>query len=1313
MNWEASDLESAWKRFVVHVNFVFDGPLKKKTEEEKCAYLMIWVGEKGRTLFETWTLTADERKVLKTYLDKFEAHVKPKTNIVFNRYKFQSRIQSESETFDQFVTDLQTLVKECSYDKEDEMVRDRIVFGVKSRKIREKLICEGSTLTLVKTVDIARSYEIAKSQSQQMNKTENPVHAVRARNPKRETVYNNECTRCGNVHVKDKCPAIGQLCKKCVKKDHFAKKCRTKVTNKWTKRSVPSKHRSKKHNVHHVDKSSDSESESEFYVGMITVNAVNTDWLIETNIKNKPVKMQLDTGAKCNVMSVNTFENLKLKCHVEKTDSILKSYSGHTMTTEGIVSLPVKVKDSVYEINFHLVQPNVETILGAEACVKMNLVKRVSAVENQTNHVKSENTGTPKDICKKFPDIFTGLGCLPGKHHINLDNNCQPKVHPPRKVPVALKDKVKKELDSMERQGVIVKQRKPTDWVSSMLTVVKPNGKLRICMDPKDLNEAIKREHHPLKTIEEILPEINGAKIFTKLDATSGFWQCALDEESSELCTFNSPYGRYSFTRLPYGIKSAPEVYQRTVSELLQDLDGCETIVDDILIWGKDLKEHDERLEKVLTRIQKNNLKLNKDKCEFRKSSLTYVGHLITADGVKPDPEKVRAVAEMPRPTNTKELQTFLGFINYLTKFIPNLSQKTQVLRQLLQKDTEWSWDPEHDLAFETLKACVSSTPVLKYYDPSKPLILSVDASSKGIGAVLIQDGQPIAYGSRALTSAQQNYPQIEKEALGISYGCTKFHQFVFGRHVKVETDHKPLQSIFNKQLHRAPPRLQSILLSLQKYDLEVMYKPGSEMYISDCLSRAYLNETKENLNTEDVSVNLLSYLPVSPEKLKVFQAETQKDAVLVQLKETVETGWPERKDDIPCTLEPYWNFRDEISVTDGLLFKSHKLIVPKSMRPEMLDLIHEAHLGIVKCKNRARETLFWPGMSKEVEQKVKACETCAENANRNPKEPMVEREIPNRPWSMISVDLFYYKGNNYLLSMDRYSSWPEIAKLDNLSSENTIMYMKSQFSRYGVPDEVYSDNGPQFASVSFSNFSKEYGFVHKTSSPTYAQSNGHIERAVQTVKNLLKKAKDPYKSIMGYRDTVIEGMDKSPAQLFLGRRLKTSLPVTAPLLKQPGSAKIVKKRQNMQHKQKLNFDKRTKEQKTLSSGENVMMKRSETKSPEQPKWEPATVIQEHESPRSYLVRDRSGQLLRRNRKHLRATNAQFDHTTSRDEDFDPPDRHDPPTTWDPPDLRDPSAITDPHPVSRDDSPSCHVTKPTTRAGREIRKPTKFKDYVT
>jgi hypothetical protein len=345
---------------------------------------------------------------------------------------------------------------------------------------------------------------------------------------------------------------------------------------------------------------------------------------------------------------------------------------------------------------------------------------------------------------------------------------------------------------------------------------------------------------------------------------------------------------------------------------------------------------------------------------------------------------------------------------------------------------------------------------------------------------------------------------------------------------------------------------LQRLFLSVQKYDLTVQYKPGKLMFVADTLSRSHFEEIDEEL-VSDVEVNgivLNAHLPMTPDRYSELQRETAKDPDLQILRHTVQSGWPELKEEIPTAIHAYWNFRDEVSCIDGLLFKGMKLIIPKFMQQRMLDIINEPHLGVVKSKSRTREVIFWPGMSSQIEDKVSKCLICATTQNRNPKEPMICVDLPDRPWAKIASDIFVLDHSHYLLTVDYYSKWIEIVKMTELSSKYVVSAMKSQFAKYGIPDELITDNGPQYTCQEFREFAKEYGFIHTTSSPLYLQSNGQAEKAVQTVKRLLKKSSDPYKSLMCYRNTQIEGLDQSPAQLFLGRHLKTSLPTAADLLK-------------------------------------------------------------------------------------------------------------------------------------------------------------------
>ena len=455
----------------------------------------------------------------------------------------------------------------------------------------------------------------------------------------------------------------------------------------------------------------------------------------------------------------------------------------------------------------------------------------------------------------------------------------------------------------MEEEQVIVKVEEPTDWVHNPVIVEKPNGKLRVCLDPRELNKYLKREQYQLPTWEEIASRLHGAKFFSILDANQGYWQIPLDEESSKLTTFNTPFGRYRFRRMPFGIHSAQEIFHKRVNRLFEDLDGIETDIDDVLVWGRTIEEHDKRLEAALDRAKMIGMTLNPDKCKFRVTEVTYLGHKLTATGVRPDPSKVDAVLNMPPPSDKSGVQRLLGMVNYLAKFIPGMSEITAPLREILKKNVPWHWTNKHPIAFEKIKEILATDPILKYYDVTKPVVLQTDASSKGLGAVLLQDGCPIAYASRTLTTTQERYAQIEKELLAVVFACERFHQYIYGKTVEVHSDHKQLENILKKPLAATPARLQRMLLRLQKYDINLSYKQGKLLKVADTLSRAQLSQTAEEISNEEMKSQIhLIYanLPCSDEILEEVRQETSQDPVSQQVIRTLRRGWPQSKKALP-----------------------------------------------------------------------------------------------------------------------------------------------------------------------------------------------------------------------------------------------------------------------------------------------------------------------------------------------------------------------------------------------------------------------------
>jgi len=358
---------------------------------------------------------------------------------------------------------------------------------------------------------------------------------------------------------------------------------------------------------------------------------------------------------------------------------------------------------------------------------------------------------------------------------------------------------------------------------------------------------------------------------------------------------------------------------------------------------------------------------------------VSYMGHLITSEGLKPSPEKLQAILEMPRPENKLAVQRLIGCVTYLSRFLPRLSQVAEPLRRLTDKDAHWEWLDHHEKALDEIKQLLTQAPLLKYYDVNDEVVIQCDASEAGLGATLLQQGQPVAFASRALRDAERNYAQIEKECLAIVFACERFDQYLHGKDlITVHSDHKPLVPIFTRPIHKAPKRLQRMLLRLQRYQVKVEYLRGVEMHIADWLSRAYLSsehqekipehqifriQQEQHLYEEIEAINQLEYLRVSDATSIQLQKETQTDTTLQTLKTVVLQGWPEERSKVPANIREYYSCRDEITVQNGILYRGMRVIVPKALQPNMLSKLHTSHLGIEATLRRARDVLFWPGM--------------------------------------------------------------------------------------------------------------------------------------------------------------------------------------------------------------------------------------------------------------------------------------------------------------------------------------------------------------
>ena len=1234
-----------WSKWIRRFErFRLASELNKKDEESQVNTLIYSMGDEADDILQSFVMSADDKKKYNAVKSKFEEHFIIKRNVIFERARFNMRVQTEGESVDNFITDLYALAEFCNFGVlRNELIRDRIVVGIRDKALSERLQLEAD-LTLTKAVNLVRQKEVVRKQQHLMTNSlftspeidvlkdvkharqrSNQQKAMRgekqSRATYREQIYTKpdakKCDRCfGPLHKRIHCPARNSQCHSCGKTGHWKKACRSKRVREISGEIFP---------IYSAD------NDSNLFLGEVHINVMKSGsprdlpWQAEVCLNQNKLQFKLDSGADVSVIPLSLYERLaeKQSLKLEPTNKILLGPCNYKIKCSGKFLGNLSTDSRSLQEEIYVVKGLQTPLLGRMASSQLKLIQKVeklTAIPQENDEQYTEN------ITKSYPSLFKGLGELEGEYRIRLIDEPTPfALTVPRKVPVPLLKKTKAEIDRMLEMGVISPVHEPTQWCAPMVVVPKPSGDVRICVDLTKLNGNILREVHPLPSVDYTLAKFGGSKIFSKMDANSAFWQRKLSNESRLLTTFLTPWGRFCFNRLPYGISTGSEQFQRCLSAKLEGLEGVEVLIDDIIVHGADQKQHDKRLTAVLNKLANANITLNRKKCEFNVKTVKVLGHIVSPNGITADPTKVNAIISMQRPKNVKELRSFLGMVNHLSKFQSHLANETKPLRDLLCKENQWFWGPKQDKSFLNVKHSLVSTPILALYDPNKETKINSDASSYGIGGVVLQkqdDGnwKPVSYVSRALTPTETRYSQIEKECLAFTWTCERSSDYILGKEIIGETDHKPLIPLLTTyMLEKLPPRIQRYRMRLMRFQIKKMiHVPGKHMYTSDTLSRmSAIAQSAESLIDHDEMTqyvaSIIETLPVSDVRLQQIIQAQGSDPVCFKLKEFILEGWPE-KYKISDSLKPYWNFRGELNLVQNVILKSVQILIPSAMRLDVLDKIHQGHQGIVKCRSRARQSVWWPGISREIQDMVQSCRICAGYKTNTP-EPLNPTGFPERPWQLVGIDFFHTKASDYLLIVDYYSRYIEVAGMNKgKRAPDVINTLKDVFARHGIPEEIRSDNGPPFDSSEFMHFAKEWDIHLSPSSPYYPQSNGEAERSVQTIKKILKKEKDKYQALLAYRSTPLQN-GFSPAELLMGRKLRTTVPVFHTQLqpKWPDLDKLNETERSYRHKQQAYYNARhhAKPLPQLYPGQEVKIKTHA---------QPGIVVEKSQSPRQYVI---------------------------------------------------------------------------------------------
>lgn len=694
-------------------------------------------------------------------------------------------------------------------------------------------------------------------------------------------------------------------------------------------------------------------------------------------------------------------------------------------------------------------------------------------------------------------------------------------------------------------------------WAAPIVLVKKKGGGDRLCVDYRKLNNVTKKDSFPLPRIDDVLDLLHGQKYFTTLDLASGYWQIEMDEASKEKTAFIVENNLYEWNRLAFGLTNAPGTFQRLMNHVLRSVIGskCLVYLDDIIVFSKTRAEHVENLRMIFDLLRQANLKLGLAKCKFFCESVNYLGHIISGEGISPDPEKIEKLAKYPLPNTVVELQSFLGLASYYRRFIKQFSTLAHPLiaQSKKSKGVPLNWGPDERLAFESLRQCLITPPILAFPDFSKEFQIFTDASNYGIGAVLsqMQDNKEvvIAYASRHLNTAEVKYSTIEREALAVVFGIKRYRYYLLDEPFVIVSDHRPLQWLESHKDENSRLGRWAILLAGIKY--KIRYRPGRVHENADFLSRIPVSAVEPRLA-----------------EFKIAMKEQEKDTMCHEITEYLKNGTISNQ---KIKENPIWVKEIELyCMKGGLLcrkflpsskkrrqFIQIQTVVPYSLRKCVVQTYHDSplagHLAYKRTYLRIRDKFYWPNMRLEIEKYCKACETCAKQRRTPTRTFLHPLEITNAPFEVLGMDFLgpiqpnSLQGNNFVLVItDYFTKWVEVIALPNQTAQTTCRALMERIVHYhGPPKVIITDRGTNFTSKLFEHLCRALNIEHRTTTAYHPQSNGLTERFNKTVVEMIRKyISDGYENweeILGvvasaYRNSVHSSTLETPYFLNHGR---------------------------------------------------------------------------------------------------------------------------------------------------------------------------------
>lgn len=1062
-------------------------------------------------------------------------HFEPVNFEAAERARFNLLVRDSSETIRDFVLKLQKQASKCNFgDQLQDALRDRLIAGINNTILQKKmLLADTPTFSTLRTLcqkfeELNKTVEVptvmlhnAQRQPKFASKSSAKIQTFKSTNSNTKEVKKlNECFSCGGKHYRSECKFRNAKCNKCHKTGHIQRVCRSSA-------ALIVNSKSDFENI-------DTEITDEFQSLTLCINS--SEFIYKQFISSAGRKQIfiLDTASTHSLINLHDLKQFYPNATITPTKIQITAANHGVVPLIGETTIPIfnELKQLI-DCKFQ-VQNNGFTLLGVR-------VMRSLGVE--VTLLVSDNPTTKNDITKllNFCEKAAGGMKIPAIH---LAAEGEPVFMKRRILPYGLRDLVQNELYKLVDEGIL-KPVTSSRWATPIVTPLKKDGVTpRICGDYRiTMNKVLKNYGCTTDEPEDILNKMVNATVFSTIDLKNAYLQLPLDAESSKLTTITTPFGLFQYQFLPFGLSASPAIFQKVIDSIIGDISGVVAYQDDLIIFGKDQITHDQTLLKLLRRLVDKNVRINSNKCAISKSKINCLGYTFDGSVIRPDADRLTPLVQAPSPTTFTSLHSIISAIQYHSRFIPNFAAKADSLFKL-QSQTKFYWTDEHEKCLRNLLAFLKTDAVVRPYSmKSKPTLIT-DASVKGLGAVLEQNGHPVICIARRLTSAEEGYSQTVLEALAIHWSIQRLHKFLFNVKFKIATDHSALQFIFSpdKSLAKnSTAMVQRWALSLSAYNYEIEHRSGKSIPHADFLSRY----SKMSPPEETSDALLLQPLPVSRQDLLKESKHYFSDIV-----KAVKSGWITKTN---RKFPEFYKHREEISLSpDGILFLNDRIVIPPTLRKPILDDLHSCHLGIEKMKSLARQSVWWPELNSDIARISKNCNRCHLQVKSKPS-MWSPWPLTCEPWQRIHADYCgpFLQKYYALIIIDSFSKWPEVFLTTNADAEFSMQAFRKVFSREGVPLTLVTDNGTHFTAKTLQDWLKGIGCKHLFTPPRHPQSNGLAENFVKTLKKAvssmqpttfanLDKSIDSF--LLQYRNATHSTTNASPALLFKRRVLRSNM---------------------------------------------------------------------------------------------------------------------------------------------------------------------------